>query len=58
MLVFFFNDWLLVNFDSLMVVGLFVGDDFIGQIDLRRRKDCRQLACRNRCDAHTLLSRE
>ena len=58
MLVFFFNDWLLVNFDSLMVVGLFVGDDFIGQIDLRSREDCRQLVCRNRCYAHTLLSCE
>lgn len=58
MLVFFFDDWLLVHFDSLMVVGLFGVDDFIWQIDLRRRKDCRQLMSRNRCDDHTLLSRE
>jgi hypothetical protein len=58
MLVFFFDDWLLVNFDSLMVVWLFGRGDLIGQIDLRRRKDCRHLVCRNRCDAHALLSRE
>ena len=58
MLVFFFDDWLLVNFDSLMVVGLFGRVYLIGQIDLRRRKDCRHLVCRNWCDAHALLSRE